>query len=655
VQSDAAFGGLRWGTSPLLRYAFVLGCDAIAAVCGLYGALFLRLKAEIPPDYAMQARNAVLLLVAIRLAMVCATGLHCWSFRMSGLSEAARLAFAMMAGTVAFAFACQSLPRTVYVLEFFFTTSLMAGVRFAPRFLQGCYAEWQRRGGAVTLRTIIVGAGGTGDLLARDLLRSQSEHLVVGFVDDDSAKLGMRVSGKPVLGKVSDLARLIARHRVSTVLLAIPRLPAERIREILETCASSKASFKTIPASYAYLDQRISAAMLHDLSPDDLLTRNPIAFDGREIRNLVQGRSALVTGAAGTIGGEICAQLARHGLSELVMVDMNENELYLRARRLHDECPSVLLHSEVADIRELARLHRLATQYRPELVFHAAAHKHVPLMEDAPEEAVKNNVFGTLNVALMAHEVGARQLVFISSDKAVNPTSVMGATKRVGELVIRDLARRSNTRMTAVRFGNVLGSAGSVVPLFKQQIERGGPVTVTHPDCTRYFMTVSESVGLVLLAGLGGYGDLCVLDMGKPIRIVDIARNLITMSGRIPEKEIPIVYTGLRPGEKLFEELLTEEEEQSVQVRNLIHVVAKSPPPPHDLAKRLRTLHELSQSGDRERLLGAIQVLVPTYCRTPGQPLAPDVRIPRPEDATSGMSLRRGALLAYEDLELPFS
>jgi len=288
-------------------------------------------------------------------------------------------------------------------------------------------------------------------------------------------------------------------------------------------------------------------------------------------------------------------------------------------------------------------------------VFHAAAHKHVPLMEDAPEEAVKNNVFGTLNVALMAHEIGAKQLVFISSDKAVNPTSVMGATKRVGELVIRDLARRSSTRMTAVRFGNVLGSAGSVVPLFKQQIERGGPVTVTHPDCTRYFMTVSESVGLVLLAGLGGYGDLCVLDMGKPIRITDIARNLITMSGRIPEKEIRIVYTGLRPGEKLFEELLTEEEEQSVQVRNLINVVAKSPPPPHDLAKRLRTLHELSQSGDRERLLGAIQVLVPTYRRTPGQPLVPEVRIPRPEEATSGVSLRRGPLPAYEDLELPFS
>jgi FlaA1/EpsC-like NDP-sugar epimerase len=250
-------------------------------------------------------------------------------------------------------------------------------------------------------------------------------------------------------------------------------------------------------------------------------------------------------------------------------------------------------------------------------------------MEDAPEEAVKNNVFGTLNVALMAHEAGAEQLVVISTDKAVNPTSVMGATKRIAELVVRDLARRSTTKMTAVRFGNVLGSAGSVVPLFKQQIEHGGPVTVTHPDCTRYFMTISEAVGLVLLSGLGGYGDLCVLDMGEPIRIAEIARNLITMAGRIPGVEIPIVYSGLRPGEKLHEELLTEEEEETAQVRNRINV-AKSPPPPPDLAKLLHDLQEVAQSGERETLLRAIEGLVPTYRRTPGQPVVPRAAVLTP-------------------------
>ena len=331
-------------------------------------------------------------------------------------------------------------------------------------------------------------------------------------------------------------------------------------------------------------------------------------------------RVAFVTGGAGGIGSEICRQLAQNGVWQLVMVDMNENELYLNARRLQEEHPALQVFCEVADIREASRLRRLALRYRPQYVFHAAAHKHVPLMEDAPEEAVKNNVFGTLNVARMAHECGAERLVVISTDKAVKPTSVMGATKRIAELVTRQLARGSKTRMTAVRFGNVLGSAGSVVPIFKRQIERGGPVTVTHPDCTRYFMTIPEAVGLVLVAGLGGYGELCVLDMGEPIRIADLAANLITMAGYVPEQEIPIVFTGLRPGEKLCEELLTEDEEETQQVRNRIKV-AKSPPPPSDLEERLRELRAAADSGDREVVLRGIERLVPTYRRTPNRKL----------------------------------
>jgi FlaA1/EpsC-like NDP-sugar epimerase len=620
----------RWNSIPALRYVLIVLLDAIATACGLYAAFLLRLVGEAPASLVADAWRALPFLLVVRLCTVMAARLHRWSFRMAGLSEGARLVFAMLAASIVFSIVSGRVPRSVYVLEFFITTSLMAAYRYSPRLLEGWYAEWQKRGDAGTSRTIIVGAGSAGDLLARDLLRSpDSKYLVVGFVDDDPAKLGMHVSGKPVLGKVSDLPRLIEQHRVTTVLLAIQRLPSERIRAILDLCSSSRASFKAIPASFARLDERISAAMLHDLSPDDLLPRDPVAFDYQEIRGLVQGRRVLVTGAGGTIGGEICQQLACHGVAQLVMVDMNENELYLRARRLHQECSSVRLYSEVADIRDSGRMARLGKQYHPEFVFHAAAHKHVPLMEDAPEEAVKNNVFGTLNVALMAHHVRSERLVLISTDKAVNPTSVMGATKRIAELVVRDLARSSGTKMTAVRFGNVLGSAGSVVPLFKQQIERGGPVTVTHPDCTRYFMTVSESVGLVLLAGLGGYGELCVLDMGKPIRIADMARSLITMAGRVPEKEIPIVYTGLRPGEKLYEELLSEEEEQSLLVRNRINV-AKSPPPPADLKRRLLTLREHAEEGDREMLLAVVKDLVPTYRPTPAQPFGLPCPAPPP-------------------------
>ena len=624
----------RWFSLPMARSITVLAFDAIATLCGLYGALLLRFGGEIQPEYGRGARVAIPILVVFRILAVIGSGVHRWSFRMSGLSEAARLAGAMLAASAGFVLVFTSLiphglPRSVYVLEFFLTLTLMAAPRFALRILATWHGEWQRRTRATTLRTIIVGAGRTGDLLARDLAGSKDgKYLLVGFVDDAAAE-GVRVSGKRVLGTVSDLPELIARHRISTVLLAIPTLPADRVRAILKLCASSKASFKTVPTSYTYLDQRISAAMLHDLSPDDLLGRDPIAFDVEEIRRLVQGRRVLVTGAGGSIGGEICQQLAHHGVSLLVMVDMNENELYLRLRNLQVECPAVELHAEVADIRELDHLEQLGDRYQPEFVFHAAAHKHVPLMEDAPEEAVKNNVFGTLNVALMAHRVGAERVVVISTDKAVNPTSVMGASKRIAELVTQDLARRSATRMTAVRFGNVLGSAGSVVPLFKQQIERGGPVTVTHPDCTRYFMTVSEAVGLVLLAGLGDYGELCVLDMGKPIRIAEMAANLITMAGRIPGKEIAIVYTGLRPGEKLYEELLSGDEEQTVKVRDRISI-ATCPPPPPDLARRLSYLRQFADEGDRASLLVALEELVPTYRRTPGQPSVTAAERPRP-------------------------
>jgi FlaA1/EpsC-like NDP-sugar epimerase len=627
VASDVA---TRCSRLPAVRYGIVLGLDAAATLFGLYGAFLLRLVGEVPASFALQARVAAPALLALRLGAILALGLHRWSFRMSGLPEAARLAAAMLAGSAAFGFLGPDVPRSVVVLEFFLTTSAMAAFRFAPRIVDGWYSEWHKRASPTTLRTLIVGAGATGDLLARDLQRSdESRYYVVGFIDDDPSKHGMHVSGKPVLGAVEDLPRIISDCRVSTVLLAIPSLPAVRIREILALCASCKASFKTVPGSYSRMDKRISAAMLHDLSADDLLPREPVSFDYAEIRELVEGRTLLVTGAAGSIGGEISRQLAEQGASQLVLVDMNENDLYLRARQLQVDHPSVALACEVADIRDLRRLRQLGERYRPEIVFHAAAHKHVPLMEDAPEEAVKNNVFGTLNVALMAHEFHASRLVLISTDKAVNPTSVMGATKRIAEYVVRDLARRSETTMTAVRFGNVLGSAGSVVPLFKQQIERGGPVTVTDPECTRYFMTISEAVGLVLLAGLRGREDLCVLDMGEPIRIADMAAHLITMAGLIPGIEIPIVYTGLRPGEKLSEQVLTEAEEETKEIRDGIKVT-KSPQPPSDLARWLHDLQELAEAGDRRGILQAIEQLVPTYRRTPGQRVAPHPPAPAP-------------------------
>jgi FlaA1/EpsC-like NDP-sugar epimerase len=618
LRAASARAGLV-STRQLYRHLSIVCLDTVIAAAALLCAFVVRFDGRIPPAFREGMPTVLALLLPIRFGAALAFRLHRWTFQVPGLLEAARLATATVTGTVVFAATVRlaglsgSLPRSVVVLEFFLTTTLMAAYRFAPRLLLAWSNDRRCSRSADARRTLVVGAGSSGDLLLRDLARvSDHPYFVLGLVDDDPEKLGTWIGGKPVLGRIADLTALIAEHRVSTVMLAIPSLAGERVRDILRLCSSHKASFKVVRPSFTAGNGRNGAAALHDLSPDDLLPRAQVAFDREEIQSMVHGRRVLITGGAGSIGGEIARQAAEFGAALVVLVDMNENQLYLGYRRLRDEFRNVEFRAEVADVREPTRLLQLGECYAPDYVFHAAAHKHVPLMEDAPEEAIKNNVFGTMNVALMASACGASRLVFISTDKAVKPSSVMGASKRIGELVVRDLARMSRTRMTAVRFGNVLGSAGSVVPLFKEQIERGGPVTVTHPDCTRYFMTISEAVGLVLVAGLGGYGDLCVLDMGQPIRIADLAASMITMSGYIPGVEIPIVYQGLRPGEKLHEEPLTEDEERAHFVRSRIKV-AKSPPPPVDLAERLRELRRAADAGDRDGIARVVRALVPTY------------------------------------------
>jgi FlaA1/EpsC-like NDP-sugar epimerase len=612
--------------SPHLCSSLILLLDATITASALFGAVLLRFDGELPVSWQTALEHCLPLLLTVRLATLVWFRLHRWSFRSAGLSEASRLVLANAAATIAFEairsfFFFEYLPRSVAAIEFLFTTALMGVHRFAPRMARQWYLDQRRSRARSAQRTIIVGAGSAGDLLLRDLLRApDGPWHVIGLVDDDPGKLGSFLNGKPVLGSTETLPELVARHRVTQVLIAIPRLSPERIRRILGLCKQQSVSFKIIPASFAYLDQKISAAMLHELSPEHLLPRDAIAFDREEIHKLVAGRRVLVTGGAGSIGSEIARQVAGHAPASLVLVDINENELYLLVRQLQERHPELPVISVVADIRELDRLMRIGQMHAPQYVFHAAAHKHVPLMEDSPEEAIKNNVFGTRNVARMADACGAERFVLISTDKAVHPTSVMGASKRLAEMVIRDIASHSRTAFSAVRFGNVLGSAGSVVPLFKQQIQRGGPVTVTHPDCTRYFMTIPEAVGLVMLAGLGDYGELCILDMGAPVRIAELAANMITLAGLVPNKDISIVYTGLRPGEKLEETLLSEEEERTQQVRNHIKV-AQSPAPPLDFHARLERLGRAAQAGDafgvKRDLCGLISTYTPS--KLPGE------------------------------------
>ena len=685
-----------------LRNVFLLIVDAILAVAALWIALGLRFEGTVPRDLTAAFWGVAGVLASARVLATLAFRTHRWSFRFASLIDGARLGAAALAGTALFVGGCyftgiKMMPRSVVVMELFMTMWGMSVVRFAPRFAVATMRDWARSQSDGTVRTLILGAGAAGEMLLRDLQRSEAHNYqVVGFLDDDAGKRGEIISGKAVVGTIADLSKVVASYRVEQVLIAIPRLEAKRIREILSMCESAKVRFKILPVSFIYLNERVSASMLQDLQPEDLLPRDPIEFSDSGERCSVVGRRVLVTGAAGSIGGEMCRQLVRAGVGRLVMVDMNENDLYLAKRRFEREHPGVDVVCAIGDIRDAGRMQALIEANRPQDVFHAAAHKHVPLMEAAPCEAVKNNILGTANLVNAARAGGVERFVYISTDKAVRPTSVMGASKRVGELIVRaaardsaavaaayaaagtgaareiaaghggaehpwaglvgagqiadgriatgqvgasqnsarrgakgqaggspdaaadDAARQSATppsgatQFKAVRFGNVLGSSGSVVPIFKQQIEAGGPVTVTDPEVKRYFMTISEAVGLVLRAGYGVAGELCVLDMGEQIRIADLARHMVTMSGHVPDVDIAIEFIGLRPGEKLYEELLTEEEEQTHRTMKKIFT-ATCPAPPEDLDRQLGLLAAAAERGDAAGVIALFQMLVPSY------------------------------------------
>lgn len=601
-----------WGR-PKVRSLLVLLLDCTLAACSLILAFLIRFEGQLQHQYTEWWPTFILFLIIARFTANSALKLHRWSFRFSGLSDAFRVGIAGLLGSGLFLLlwyfyksgfnlaAPLGPPRSVVVLEFFFTTTLMGLLRFSPRMAWMYLADLSRNRQGNVLRTLIIGAGGAGEALLRDLSRSRDHNYkVIGFLDDDEKKWGAMVGSRPVFGGINLLHKIVTDHQIHNVLIAIPRVSPTRVREILSLCADVKVRFKILPLSFIYLNERAASSMLQDLSPEDLLPREKVKISHTSEMPLCN-RSALVTGAAGSIGSEICRQLLENGVSSLYLTDINENGLYLQSRLLQQLFGDRTIIPEVADIRDNFRIDSLVKKYRPNDIFHAAAHKHVPLMEASPCEAIKNNVFGTIAIANAAHNHSIENFIFISTDKAVRPTSIMGASKRLAEMIILDFARRSATKFCAVRFGNVLGSAGSVVELFKQQISLGLPVTVTHPDVRRYFMTISEAVGLVLKAGYGEYGDLCVLDMGEQFRIVDLARAMITMSGLVPEVDIPIRYIGLRPGEKLYEELLTEQEEQTIKHDHKIMSVV-CPEPPASLRQILEELQHALDTEDSSRV-----------------------------------------------------
>ena len=441
------------------------------------------------------------------------------------------------------------------------TGLVLNGMLFVRLLIRGRSLELKRENRTLGKRTLIIGAGASGQMITKELKQKKAHILnVVGLLDDFTELKGMMIHGVPVIGTIDQLECIIEEHKIEAVVLAIPSLAYPDRVALLNRIKQTKVEAHTLPMLVELASGKVSVNQMREVSIADLLGREPVELDITEIEKSVSQATVLVTGAGGSIGSEICRQLIKFKPDHLILLGHGENSIYLIRRELEAVTEGIMLHSVIADVQDADRMMDVMERFKPDLVYHAAAHKHVPLMEDNPSEAVKNNIYGTRNVALAAEAAGVNRFVMISTDKAVNPTSVMGATKRIAEMVIQQIARNSETTFAVVRFGNVLGSRGSVIPLFKDQIAKGGPITVTDPAMTRYFMTIPEASRLVIQASvLAEGGEVFVLDMGEPVNITTLARNLIHLSG-FTEQQIPIVYSGIRKGEKLYEELLATEE-----------------------------------------------------------------------------------------------
>lgn len=504
-----------------------------------------------------------------------------------------------------------NLPRSFPVLYAMLLCVSTMVVRFAYRFVRRLRA---RAGTGGREKTMLIGAGQAGALMLREFKNSSfSRNQVVCIIDDDPGKKGRQLMGVKIIGGREKIQSAVEKYGITEIILAIPTLTTKAKKEIWEICSHTGCKFKQLPGIYQLANGEVSIQAIRDIDIEDLLERDVVRVDMGGLSDLISGKTVMVTGGGGSIGSELCRQLAGYCPKELVIFDIYENNAYAIEQELKSTFPELKTHVLIGSVRDAARIDSVMREFRPAMVYHAAAHKHVPLMERSPLEAVKNNVFGTYNTARAAAKYGVEHFVLISTDKAVNPTNVMGASKRVCEMIIQTLANTSDTCFAAVRFGNVLGSNGSVIPLFREQIKKGGPVTVTHPEITRYFMTIPEAVSLVLQAGAYAKGgEIFVLDMGEPVKISDLAHNMIRLSGFEPNVDIPIVYTGLRPGEKLYEELLMSEEGLTKTANDLIYVGKKTE---FDTERFLADLNEMRnlEEGQENLLRSQLRHMVPTY------------------------------------------
>jgi len=597
---------------------FVLADIFLISIAVLF-AFLIRFDGQIPVQYFPFVLRIVALAVIFTIPIFYFQGLYSFSWSYVSTSEAVSL---FKATTISFVFlsitifiskyfpSFKNFPRSILLISYLLVFVFCGGIRIAKRaFMQITGVSRM----AKKEKTLIIGAGDAGEQILRSIISSKnSPYYPIGFVDDNSMKQGVSIHGYKVLGKVSDIPKIVESHLVKELIVALPSVGSVTIKKAVEL--GRKAGLKKIkiaPPLSEVIDGRVSFKNLKDVDVEDLLGREEINLDTKQIENFIKNKVILITGAAGSIGSELSRQTAKFFPSSILLLDQDETGIFNISKELENNFPNLKIQPIIADIRDKEKIKEIFMKFQPKIVFHAAAYKHVPLMEENPDEAVKNNIFGTENLANISSVQGAEKFILISTDKAVNPTSVMGFTKRISEMICHTYNQKNHTKFISVRFGNVLNSRGSVIPIFREQIKRGGPVQITHRDMKRYFMLTSEACLLVMQAGaMSRGGEVFVLDMGKPIKIWDLAKEMIKLSGFEPDKDIAIVFTGTRPGEKLFEEILTAEEGTVATQNQKIFIAKLSDINTESLEKQLKDIKSLINERDNTKIISTLKDII---------------------------------------------
>lgn len=591
----------------------------VIAVLSILFSYLLRFEFNIPSDFLVELIKHIPFILVIKLLVFWFFNFFRGWWRYVSIYDALNIIKSSLISTTLImlymflAYGFYKMPRSAFIIDFILFTMGLFILRVSPRLFKENYSKILGKN-SYRKRILIVGAGSAGQMIAREIRENERLNSeVVGFIDDDPTKLQLKILGLRVIGRSEDIPIIVKDDEIQEIIIAIPSATGKEIKRISEICRKSGAEYKIIPGFGDLIGGKVSISSIRDVEIDDLLGRNPINLNLSQISEYLEGKTVLVTGAGGSIGSEICRQILRYKPKAIVILDIAETPLFFIEKNLKEAEPDKKIDTYIADVKNYERIEYIFKKHLPDVVIHAAAYKHVPIMEIHPYEAIQNNIYGTKVIADLSVKYGVKKFILISTDKAVNPSNIMGATKRIAELYIQSISGKSSTKFIIVRFGNVLGSNGSVIPIFKEQLKKGGPLTVTHPEVTRYFMTIPEAVQLVLQAGgIGNGGELFLLDMGEPVKIVKLAEEMIRLSNLEPYVDIDIVFTGLRPGEKLYEELLLDEEGATKTEHEKIWIARQGTPDAETVFEVIDDLLKLSCYVDTREVKAIMKRIVKT-------------------------------------------